>query len=512
MTAFALRSTARSLRGRRRLWPVVVLAVSLAGAAGAAPAGIGPVPPPKPGRVVSSPFPHSVSVTTEAAVEADDGSIVVAGASGASWTDYEAYSESALRARPVPTGRKRRHLVRGRGLGARRSVRRAPSATSRSTARGGSSSPALPASSPSWPGTGRRAGPTAPSGSAGSSAARPERLTLTRCRRRSRPACSPTAPSSSSRSSASLTSRSDPAPGGLTFTRLGSDGAARAPAPRAQRPSGRPAGIAPMRPGPRPPSSRTDLVVVAGTVADPRPFTRPCPCEAHSLVVIRRFAADGTVDRSFGTAGRTMTRIGEDACAADVVVAPDGTVVASGASGQRSYAAVRFRPNGTLDRAFASDGIFALDLGEGHSGAEHVAFDRGRRDRPRGKAGRDGRTARPRRAAGPVVRRRRPRDHGGGQLNRHGRRHLSRRRRPRRRDVERRAVPPRAIRRDGSGVHRRRCGDPDGASIARRGRRRGAASRRRRARGLDRHRKPASPRTSSARGARRRRGSGRRRG
>ena len=56
------------------------------------------------------------------------------------------------------------------------------------------------------------------------------------------------------------------------------------------------------------------------------------------------------------------------------MVAPDGTVVASGASGQHSYAAVRFRPNGTLDRAFASDGIFALDLGEGHSGAEHVAL------------------------------------------------------------------------------------------------------------------------------------------
>lgn len=42
MTAFALGSTARSLRRRRWLWPLVVLAVSLAGAACAAPARIGP--------------------------------------------------------------------------------------------------------------------------------------------------------------------------------------------------------------------------------------------------------------------------------------------------------------------------------------------------------------------------------------------------------------------------------------------------------------------------------------
>ena len=50
-TAVAHGSAARFLRGRRRL-SAVVLAVCLAGAAGAAPAGFGPVPTPTPGGVV----------------------------------------------------------------------------------------------------------------------------------------------------------------------------------------------------------------------------------------------------------------------------------------------------------------------------------------------------------------------------------------------------------------------------------------------------------------------------
>src|SRR5262245_9937385 len=84
-------------RPRRRLLPVVVAAICLAGAA-PAPGGFCPCPVPVPGKPVSSPFPHRLGMSTNAAnaTEGADGSIVVAALLYASWGDGGAYQESSL--------------------------------------------------------------------------------------------------------------------------------------------------------------------------------------------------------------------------------------------------------------------------------------------------------------------------------------------------------------------------------------------------------------------------------
>jgi hypothetical protein len=86
----------RLVGARRRLWPTVAAAVTVASTAGAATGGICPCPVPKPGQALSAPFPHHLSVSALAAVEQPDGGILVSGGFGASWTDYEQYGESAL--------------------------------------------------------------------------------------------------------------------------------------------------------------------------------------------------------------------------------------------------------------------------------------------------------------------------------------------------------------------------------------------------------------------------------
>ena len=77
---------------------------------------------------------------------------------------------------------------------------------------------------------------------------------------------------------------------------------------------------------------------------------------------LARFEDDGTLDPTFGDGdGKVRTRIGPEARAFAVAVAPDGSIVAGGLSGTNDGVTrptlVRYEPSGGLDPTFGGDGI-----------------------------------------------------------------------------------------------------------------------------------------------------------
>jgi uncharacterized delta-60 repeat protein len=83
-------------------------------------------------------------------------------------------------------------------------------------------------------------------------------------------------------------------------------------------------------------------------------------------IAVARYNPDGTLDPDFGSGGVVTTLIGASAWAFDVALQPDGKIVAAGAGGdtQVEFVVVRYRPDGTLDRGFASGGIVMTEIGE----------------------------------------------------------------------------------------------------------------------------------------------------
>jgi len=81
-------------------------------------------------------------------------------------------------------------------------------------------------------------------------------------------------------------------------------------------------------------------------------------------------AADGTLDTTFGTAGKTTTNIAIGRTAENahsVVVQPDGKIVAAGysvsSSNDYDVAVMRYNTDGTLDESFDFDGKVTTDIG-----------------------------------------------------------------------------------------------------------------------------------------------------
>ena len=357
----------------RRLSLVAVVAVAMASAAGAAPGGICPCPAPKPGQASRTSFPHTVSLSAEHAAEAPDGSVVVVGAFGASWTDYQAYSERGL---VVARFRADGSVDPSFGVaGVRRDTALKPGGGTRVTIDG--TGRVLVAG---WEGhvpfvaryrangdrdatfgtSGMARGRAAPSDST------PRMLAV-------RSLSDGTVVVVRSVQQPTLTDT--PAPGGLMIVRLRSDGSQLAAVTRSspewildgERAYAAWAGAAIRADG---------SVIVAGSAADPVPFRRPCPCEAHQIFVVRAFAANGEPDRAFGAGGRATARVGTDAYASDVALTGDGSAVVVGASGPAggSFGAARFLPDGSLDRSFGTGGALALQTGEGGA-AERVAVE-----------------------------------------------------------------------------------------------------------------------------------------
>jgi uncharacterized delta-60 repeat protein len=76
---------------------------------------------------------------------------------------------------------------------------------------------------------------------------------------------------------------------------------------------------------------------------------------AGSIFAVSRYGRDGTVDPTFGSNGVVLTDFGSASSALGVAVQPDGKIVAVGHAGG-DFAAARYLPTGALDRTFDSDG------------------------------------------------------------------------------------------------------------------------------------------------------------
>jgi uncharacterized delta-60 repeat protein len=101
-------------------------------------------------------------------------------------------------------------------------------------------------------------------------------------------------------------------------------------------------------------------LVVAGTVS----LASGGP-EGFGLV---RYTADGAVDPTFGTSGRTTTAIGDAAYAFAAARRADGKTLVGGATsvgGTWSLALARYSPEGNLDPSFGTGGVVVTALPDG---------------------------------------------------------------------------------------------------------------------------------------------------
>jgi uncharacterized delta-60 repeat protein len=83
----------------------------------------------------------------------------------------------------------------------------------------------------------------------------------------------------------------------------------------------------------------------------------------HDFALVR-YNANGSRDTSFGVGGKVTTDFGASDVAFDLVILPDGRIVAGGSSGN-DWSLARYLPNGTLDTSFGGDGRVTTDLGLG---------------------------------------------------------------------------------------------------------------------------------------------------
>jgi uncharacterized delta-60 repeat protein len=93
---------------------------------------------------------------------------------------------------------------------------------------------------------------------------------------------------------------------------------------------------------------RDSKLVVAGEYFDPG--------HEYFAVALARYKADGSLDPSFGSGGRVVTKVAEyGGGASAVVLQADGKIVVNAAGGERRVL-VRYTVNGKLDRSFGVGG------------------------------------------------------------------------------------------------------------------------------------------------------------
>jgi uncharacterized delta-60 repeat protein len=88
---------------------------------------------------------------------------------------------------------------------------------------------------------------------------------------------------------------------------------------------------------------------------------------------LARYERDGSLDPTFGSGGTVLTSFGMPlSAAADVVVQPDGKIVAVGIAGL-DFAVARYNADGALDSTFGTGGLVTTDFG-GFDQANAVAL------------------------------------------------------------------------------------------------------------------------------------------
>ena len=90
-------------------------------------------------------------------------------------------------------------------------------------------------------------------------------------------------------------------------------------------------------------------------------------------VALARLTSDGRLDDTFGVGGRVVTDFGRTEILGDVALMPNGSIVVVGtlplAVAGGDFLVARYRPNGDLDRSFGVAGRIATDFGLGQDAA-----------------------------------------------------------------------------------------------------------------------------------------------
>jgi uncharacterized delta-60 repeat protein len=93
-------------------------------------------------------------------------------------------------------------------------------------------------------------------------------------------------------------------------------------------------------------------------------------------LALARFTAAGRLDRNFDGDGKVVTDLGGNDYAFDVAIEDDGGIVVVGEreSTEDRVAVVRYRPNGSLDPTFGSDGVVLTSFGRRFQSANAVGL------------------------------------------------------------------------------------------------------------------------------------------
>ena len=90
-------------------------------------------------------------------------------------------------------------------------------------------------------------------------------------------------------------------------------------------------------------------------------------------VALLRFNSDGTVDNSFGIAGKVTTDFGSSEYVRGAVLQQDGKIVVAGSSSNDFFLA-RYTANGSLDTSFSGDGKVKTDFSGRNDFAEDISL------------------------------------------------------------------------------------------------------------------------------------------
>ena len=96
--------------------------------------------------------------------------------------------------------------------------------------------------------------------------------------------------------------------------------------------------------------------------------------DGRFTLAMARYNEDGTLDTGFGDEGRVIADFGANEFFASVAIQHDGKILAAGWVSRRTTTndqdliVVRYDPDGTLDGAFGTGGITAIDFGESERG------------------------------------------------------------------------------------------------------------------------------------------------
>ncbi|MDZ7953955.1 putative Ig domain-containing protein [Nostoc sp. DedQUE09] len=83
---------------------------------------------------------------------------------------------------------------------------------------------------------------------------------------------------------------------------------------------------------------------------------------SNNNFAVVRYDSNGSLDTSFGTAGKVITNLGGTDIAYSVSVQANGKIIVAGSS-KNNFALVRYNSNGSLDTSFGTAGIITTDIG-----------------------------------------------------------------------------------------------------------------------------------------------------